>query len=93
MHVFYRGTAIAIQNVMSGQLPLMVADTAGGLAQIRAGKVRVLAVLSSTRIAQLPRYRRWPSPACRSLRPIYKKQSLAEIKTISYLGCHEKNEL
>jgi len=40
--------------VMSGQLPMMVVDTAGGLAQIRAGKVRALAVLSPRRIAQLP---------------------------------------
>lgn len=54
VHVPYRGTAMAIQDVMSGQLPMMVVDTAGGLAQIRAGKVRALAVLSPKRIAQLP---------------------------------------
>ena len=45
---------MAIQNVMSGLLPVMVANTAGGPAQIRAGKVRALAVLPSARIAQLP---------------------------------------
>ena len=45
VHVPYRGTAMAIQDVMSGQLPMMVVDTAGGLAQIRGGKVRALAVL------------------------------------------------
>jgi len=33
---------------------MMVVDTAGGLAQIRAGKVRALAVLSPKRIASLP---------------------------------------
>ncbi|MFZ2295819.1 MAG: tripartite tricarboxylate transporter substrate binding protein [Polaromonas sp.] len=54
VHVPYRGTAMAIQDVMSGQLPMMIIDTAGGLAQIRAGKVRALAVLSPQRIAQLP---------------------------------------
>lgn len=54
VHVPYRGTAMAIQDVMSGQLPMMVVDTAGGLAQIRAGKVRALAVLSPRRIPQLP---------------------------------------
>lgn len=54
VHVPYRGTAMAIQDVMGGQLPMMVVDTAGGLAQIRAGKVRALAVLSPQRIAQLP---------------------------------------
>lgn len=54
VHVPYRGTAMAIQDVMSGQLPMMIVDTAGGLAQIRAGKVRALAVLSPKRIPQLP---------------------------------------
>lgn len=54
VHVPYRGTAMAIQDVMSGQLPMMVVDTAGGLAQIRGGKVRALAVLSPQRIPQLP---------------------------------------
>ncbi|SFB79526.1 Tripartite-type tricarboxylate transporter, receptor component TctC [Polaromonas sp. OV174] len=54
VHVPYRGTAMAIQDVISGQLPMMVVDTAGGLAQIRAGKVRALAVLSPKRIASLP---------------------------------------
>jgi tripartite-type tricarboxylate transporter receptor subunit TctC len=45
---------MAIQDVMGGQLPMMIVDTAGGLAQIRAGKVRALAVLSPQRIAALP---------------------------------------
>lgn len=54
VHVPYRGTAMAIQDVMGGQLPMMVVDTAGGLAQIRAGKVRALAVLSPRRMAALP---------------------------------------
>ena len=54
VHVPYRGTAMAIQDVMGGQLPMMIVDTAGGLAQIRAGKVRALAVLSPRRIAALP---------------------------------------
>ena len=54
VHVPYRGTAAAILDVISGQVPMMVVDTAGGLAQIRAGKLRALAVLSPRRIAQLP---------------------------------------
>jgi len=54
VHVPYRGTAMAIQDVMAGTIPMMIVDTAGGLAQIRAGKVRALAVLSKERIAQLP---------------------------------------
>ncbi|MFL6625779.1 MAG: Bug family tripartite tricarboxylate transporter substrate binding protein [Burkholderiaceae bacterium] len=54
VHVPYRGTAPAMQDVMSGQVPIMVIDTAAGLAQIRGGKLKALAVMSRHRIAQLP---------------------------------------
>jgi tripartite-type tricarboxylate transporter receptor subunit TctC len=54
VHVPYRGTAPALQDVISGQVPMMIVDTAGGLAQIRGGKIKALAVLSKHRIAQLP---------------------------------------
>jgi len=54
VHVPYRGTAPAMQDVMSGQVPIMVIDTAAGLAQIRGGKLKALAVMSKHRIAQLP---------------------------------------
>ena len=54
VHVPYRGTAAAMNDVISGQVPIMIVDTAAGLAQIRGGKVKALAVLSKHRIAQLP---------------------------------------
>ena len=54
VHVPYRGTALALQDVMAGQLPMMVVDTAAGLPQIRSGKVRALAVMSPRRLASLP---------------------------------------
>ena len=54
VHVPYRGTAPAMQDVMSGQVPIMVIDTAAGLAQIRSGKLKALAVMSKHRIPQLP---------------------------------------
>ena len=54
VHVPYRGTAPALQDVISGQVPMMIVDTAGGLTQIRGGKVKALAVLSAKRIPQLP---------------------------------------
>ncbi|HET9646469.1 MAG TPA: tripartite tricarboxylate transporter substrate binding protein [Burkholderiaceae bacterium] len=54
VHVPYRGTALAIQDVMAGQVPMMIVDIAGGLSQIRSGKIRALAVLSPKRIASLP---------------------------------------
>ena len=54
VHVPYRGTAPAVQDVIGGQVPMMVLDTAAGLPQIRAGKVKALAVMSKRRIASLP---------------------------------------
>ena len=39
---------------MSGQVPIMVVDTAAGLSQIKSGKLKALAVLSKHRIALLP---------------------------------------
>ena len=54
VHVPYRGTAMAVQDVIGGQVPMMVLDTAAGLPQIKAGKVKALAVMSPKRIASLP---------------------------------------
>jgi tripartite-type tricarboxylate transporter receptor subunit TctC len=54
VHVPYRGTAPAMQDVISGQVPIMVIDTAAGLAQIRSGKLKALAVMTRHRIALLP---------------------------------------
>ena len=54
VHVPYRGTAFAVQDVISGQVPMMVLDTAAGLPQIRSGKVKALAVMSKKRIPSLP---------------------------------------
>ncbi len=39
---------------MSGQVPMMVLDTAAGLPHIRGGRIRALAVMSRKRIAALP---------------------------------------
>jgi tripartite-type tricarboxylate transporter receptor subunit TctC len=40
VHVPYRGTAMAVQDVIGGQVPMMVLDTAAGLPQIKAGKIK-----------------------------------------------------
>jgi Uncharacterized protein conserved in bacteria len=54
VHVPYRGTAFASQDVMAGQLPMTVLDTAAGLPLIRSGKLKALAVMSPQRIPALP---------------------------------------
>ncbi len=54
VHVPYRGTAMAVQDVIANQVPMMVLDTAAGLPQIRGGKVKALAVMSKKRLPSLP---------------------------------------
>lgn len=54
MHVAYKGAAPAIQDVVAGQLPMMVVDTAAGMQMIKAGKLKVLATFSKSRLVSLP---------------------------------------
>ena len=54
LHVPYRGSGGALQDLMGGQIPLFVADSAAALPFIRSGKVRPLAVFSRTRPAAFP---------------------------------------
>lgn len=54
VHVAYRGAAPAIQDVVGGQLPLMVVDSAAGMQMIKAGKLKPLATFSKTRLASMP---------------------------------------
>ena len=53
-HVPYKGAGPAIQDLLGGQIPLMFLDLAAGAPQIKAGKIRALAVASDKRIAALP---------------------------------------
>jgi tripartite-type tricarboxylate transporter receptor subunit TctC len=54
VHVPYRGAAPALQDVMGGQIPLMMVDTSSGMAAIKSGKLLPLMILSGKRITQLP---------------------------------------
>lgn len=54
VHVPYRGAAPALQDVMGGQIPLMMVDTSSGMSAIKSGKLLPLMILSGKRIAQLP---------------------------------------
>jgi tripartite-type tricarboxylate transporter receptor subunit TctC len=53
-HVAYKGMAPAIQDVVGGQVPLIVVDTAAGGPMIKTGKLKVLATFSKTRLASMP---------------------------------------
>ncbi|MGZ5095910.1 MAG: Bug family tripartite tricarboxylate transporter substrate binding protein [Burkholderiales bacterium] len=54
VHVPYKGAAIAMADVMSGHLELMTGNLPGPLPQIKAGKVRGLAVTSAQRNSRVP---------------------------------------
>ena len=53
-HVPYKGAPPAVLAVVTGEVALMFATASAALPQIRAGKVRPLAVTSSARVAELP---------------------------------------
>jgi tripartite-type tricarboxylate transporter receptor subunit TctC len=54
VHVPYKGAAIAMADVIGGQLELMTGNLPGPLPQIKAGKLRGLAVTSAKRSPQAP---------------------------------------
>ena len=49
-HVPYRGAAPALQDVIGGQLPFMLVDTASGYQHVASGKLRALGVASAQRV-------------------------------------------
>lgn len=53
-HVPYKGAAPAIQDLLGGQVSASFVDSAAGLSNIKAGKLRVLAVATPKRLALLP---------------------------------------
>ena len=54
VHVPYRGSGPAVTDMIGGQVQVMFDTTVASIEQIRAGKLRPLAVTSATRLAALP---------------------------------------
>jgi tripartite-type tricarboxylate transporter receptor subunit TctC len=54
VHIPYKGSAPAIQDVMAGMVPLMFDTTVVAAPFIESGRVRALAVTSSKRLPSLP---------------------------------------
>jgi tripartite-type tricarboxylate transporter receptor subunit TctC len=50
-YVPYRGTAPAVQDLVAGQIDLMVDQASNSLPQVRQGSIRALAVTAATRLA------------------------------------------
>jgi tripartite-type tricarboxylate transporter receptor subunit TctC len=53
-HVPYRGAAPAVQDLVAGRIDFMCDVVSTALAQIRAGTVKAIAMLSTQRSAVLP---------------------------------------
>ncbi len=53
-HVPYKGGAPAITDVLGGQVPLVAVNALEVLPHVKSGKLKVLAVMSTTRSAMLP---------------------------------------
>jgi tripartite-type tricarboxylate transporter receptor subunit TctC len=53
-HVPYRGAGPAVQDLLGGQIQYMFLDMSSALAQIKAGKLRALAVAPAKRFVGLP---------------------------------------
>ena len=53
-HVPYKGGSLGLMAAAAGQIPIALAPAVSALAQARAGKVKILAVLSAKRFPTLP---------------------------------------
>ena len=54
VNVPYKGSGPAAVDTVSGQLPLAVVDVASALAQVKAGRLKAIAVTSARRISAAP---------------------------------------
>jgi len=54
VHVPYKGNALAMQDLVAGNIQVLFDPVQTSIPQIQAGKVRPLAVTSKTRFAELP---------------------------------------
>jgi tripartite-type tricarboxylate transporter receptor subunit TctC len=56
-HVPYRGVAPAMQDVISGHIPMVFISVSNAIPAMQTGRVKILAVLEPTRYAKLPQVR------------------------------------
>ena len=54
VHIPYRGSAPAVQDVMGGQVPVMFDSIAASGPQVRAGKLKALGIAGPARVDALP---------------------------------------
>ncbi len=54
LHVPYKSNPLAVTDLLGGQIDMMITDTATGLPQVKAGKVRALGVTATKRSPLAP---------------------------------------
>ena len=54
LHVPYKSNPLAITDLLGGQIDMMITDTATGIPQVKAGKVRALGVTAKSRSPLAP---------------------------------------
>jgi tripartite-type tricarboxylate transporter receptor subunit TctC len=54
LHVPYKSNTLAVTDLLGGQISMMITDTATGLPQVRAGKLRALGMSSAKRSPLAP---------------------------------------
>jgi tripartite-type tricarboxylate transporter receptor subunit TctC len=54
LHVPYKSNPLAITDLLGGQIDMMITDTATGIPQVKAGKVRALGVTATSRSPLAP---------------------------------------
>jgi tripartite-type tricarboxylate transporter receptor subunit TctC len=54
VHVPYRGAAPALQDLIGGQVPFMLIDSASGYQHIASGKLKAIGVASAQRLPTMP---------------------------------------
>ncbi|MDM0077658.1 tripartite tricarboxylate transporter substrate binding protein [Variovorax sp. J2P1-59] len=74
LHVPYKGGAPALQDLMGGQVPLMMLDLPSGISAVKAGKVVPLLAMSGERVPQLPQV------------PTAKELGLAAVEAYTWQG-------
>lgn len=69
-HVPYRGVAPAMQDVVSGHIPMLFISASNAIPATQTGRVKILAMLEETRYARLPQV-----PTMAETLPTFKKPS------------------
>ena len=63
-YVPYRGTAPALNDLVAGQIDLIIDQTSNSIAQVRAGTIRAYAVTDDKRVERPRTFRPRTRPAC-----------------------------